>query len=152
MQPGTYSRKLSQNAPIPNPPGIGSPNAPLDVLRRRPDVIAAELQLAASNAAIGAAIAGYYPKVSLSALLGSESIAPGPLFQSVAFQPQSVAGLRWRIFDFGRVSAEIAGAKGANAEALAAYRQSVLHAAEDVEDAFMLLTQSEVRERQFWKK
>lgn len=73
---------------------------------------------------------------------------PGHRFQSVAFQPQSVAGLRWRIFDFGRVSAEIAGAKGANAEALAAYRQSVLHAAEDVEDAFMLLTQSEVRERQ----
>ena len=148
VQPGTYSRELSQNTPIPNPPGIGQSNAPLDVLRRRPDVIAAERRLAASNAAIGAAIAGYYPKVSLSALLGSESIAPGHLFQSVAFQPQSVAGLRWRIFDFGRVSAEVAGAKGANAEALAAYRQSVLHAAEDVEDAFMLLTQSEVREQQ----
>ncbi len=56
----------------------------------------------------------------------------------MAFQPQSVVGLRWRIFDFGRVSAEIAGSKGANAEALALYRQSVLHAAEDVEDAFML--------------
>ena len=57
-----------------------------------------------------------------------------------------MAGLRWRLFDFGRVDAEVNTAKGANAEALLKYRSSVLHAAEDVEDAFTLLVQSEGRQ------
>jgi outer membrane protein TolC len=56
-----------------------------------------------------------------------------------------VAGLRWRLFDFGRVGAEVRQARGANAEALLWYRNSVLRAAEDVEDAFNALSQSEAR-------
>jgi NodT family efflux transporter outer membrane factor (OMF) lipoprotein len=147
-QPGTYAAELSQVRPVPDIPAITDPNNPVNTLRRRPDVIAAERRLAASNARIGGALAGYYPTISLSAILGSESIAPGHLFQSNSFQPVSVAGLRWRIFDFGRVNAEVAQARGANAEALILYRQTVLHAAEDVEDAFMNLSQTEVRERE----
>lgn len=142
-QPGTYATELASVVPIsqiPPPPAV---ETPADVLRRRPDVIAAERKLAGSNARIGAALGGYYPAISLSALLGSESIAAGHLFQSVGFQPLSVAGLRWRLFDFGKVDAEVAQARGANAEALINYRQSVLRAAEDVEDAFMKLAQSQ---------
>jgi outer membrane protein TolC len=60
-----------------------------------------------------------------------------------AFQPTAVAGLRWRLFDFGRVDAEVKQARGANAEALVQYRSSVLRATEDVEDAFNALAQSE---------
>jgi outer membrane protein TolC len=52
-------------------------------------------------------------------------------------------GLRWRLFDFGRVDAEITAARGQNAEALAAYKQSVLRASEDVEDAFSSLVKRE---------
>lgn len=147
-QPGTYAAELSQTKPIPDIPAISGFDTPVNTLRRRPDVIAAERKLAASNSRIGSALAGYYPTISLSALLGSESIAPGHLFLSPAFQPQTVAGLRWRIFDFGRVSAEVAQARGANAEALIAYRGTVLHAAEDVENAFVNLSESEVREGQ----
>ena len=50
-----------------------------------------------------------------------------------------------RLFDFGRVDAEVKQARGANAEALIQYRRSVLRATEDVEDAFSTLAQSESR-------
>ena len=141
VQPGTYAAELNSRQEIPLPPAIPGDVTPADVLRRRPDVIAAERQLAASNARIGEAVAEYYPKISISGLLGFESLSTGDLFKAATFQPEAVAGLRWRLFDFGKVDAEVAGAKGANAEALALYRQSILHAAEDVEDAFTVLVQ-----------
>jgi NodT family efflux transporter outer membrane factor (OMF) lipoprotein len=140
-QPGTYAGELSSPQEIPHPPAIPSDVTPADVLRRRPDVIAAERRLAASNARIGEAIAEYYPKISISGLLGFESLSTGQLFKAATFQPEAVAGLRWRLFDFGKIDAEVAGAKGANGEALALYRRSILHAAEDVEDAFTALVQ-----------
>jgi NodT family efflux transporter outer membrane factor (OMF) lipoprotein len=142
-QPGTYADELGQIAEIPGIPAIPGDAAPVDVLRRRPDIIAAERRLAASNARIGAAISDYYPKVSLSGLLGFNALG-GSLFTKSAFQAIGGAGLRWRLFDFGRVDAEVAQAKGANAESLAVYRQSVLRAAEDVENAFMGLSQTEI--------
>lgn len=141
VQPGTYAAELNSRHEIPLAPAIPSDETPADVLRRRPDVIAAERQLAASNAKIGEAIAEYYPKVSIAGLLGFESLSAGHLFKAATFHPEAVAGLRWRLFDFGKVDAQVAAAKGANAEALALYRQSVLHAAEDVEDAFTALVQ-----------
>ncbi|WP_041390514.1 TolC family protein [Sphingobium chlorophenolicum] len=64
---------------------------------------------------------------------------------AVATQANGIFGLRWRLFDFGRVDAEIKAAKGRNAEALAAYRQTVLRASQDVEDAFSTLVQQEQR-------
>ncbi|WP_269436260.1 TolC family protein, partial [Ralstonia pseudosolanacearum] len=54
-----------------------------------------------------------------------------------------VLGLRWRLFDFGRINAQIDQAKGQEAEMLAAYRLAVLRATEDVEDAFSALVKRE---------
>ncbi len=144
-QPETYAAELTSVVDIPEVPAISGFGTPTDLLRRRPDIIAAERTVAASNARIGQAISAYYPKVSLSGVLGSAAVAPGHLFTSSGFQPVGVAGLRWRLFDFGRVDAEVKQARGANAEALLEYRNTVLHAAEDVEDAFSLLVQSENR-------
>jgi NodT family efflux transporter outer membrane factor (OMF) lipoprotein len=147
-QPGTYAKELATAADVPAIPAIPSDDRPLEVLRRRPDVIAAERQVAAANARIGVAISDYYPKISLSGVLGFESLAGSNLFSARAFQPVGTGALRWRLFDFGQVSAEVAAARGANAEALARYRQSVLRAAEDVEDAFVTLVQTELRTRE----
>jgi outer membrane protein TolC len=58
-------------------------------------------RIAASNARIGQALAEYYPRLSLSGFLGNEAISPGNLFREKGFQPSAVAGLRWRLFDFG---------------------------------------------------
>jgi NodT family efflux transporter outer membrane factor (OMF) lipoprotein len=146
-QPGTYASELSKPADIPSAPAIPpGQNAP-DLLRRRPDVIAAERRLAASNARIGAAIAEYYPKVSLSALLGFESLSASHLWSADSFQPEATAGLRWRLFDFGKVDAEVAQANSANAQVLLTYRQTVLRATEDVENSFMALAQLELQTR-----
>lgn len=147
VQPGTYRERLAATAPVPVAPSIADAGGPADLIRRRPDLIAAERQLAASNAQIGAAIAEYYPKFSLSGLIGTATTTAGNEFTKGANQAQGVLGLRWRIFDFGRVNAEIAAAKGKNAEALAAYRLAVLRASEDVEDAFSALANRESQER-----
>jgi NodT family efflux transporter outer membrane factor (OMF) lipoprotein len=142
VQPGTYAQELNVFKPIPSIPTTAS-EEPTDVLRRRPDIIAAERRLAASNERIGVALAEYYPKISLAGVLGFDSLNSGHLFAGSAFQPAAVAGLRWRLFDFGRVNAEVKEARGANAEALVAYRQVVLKAAEDVENALATLSETQ---------
>jgi outer membrane protein TolC len=148
VQPGTWAVELQTPRDIPSVPSLSASDEPLQVLRRRPDVIAAERRLAASNARIGQALADYYPKISLAGLLGYESTSPSNLFKAATFQPQGIADLRWRVFDFGKVSAEVAQAKGANAEAIARYKQAVLRAAEDVENAFTSLVQLEAHNRE----
>ena len=130
VQPGTYAKELMTPGKIPEVPAIGDADQPLDVLRRRPDIIAAERRLAASNERIGVAISDYYPKISLSGALGFDSIKAGTLFNGRAFQAVGGGALRWRLFDFGKVKAEIAQARGAYAEALVAYRQTALKATE----------------------
>lgn len=140
VPPGTHRAELAAAAPIPATPRITSMGSPADLLQRRPDLIVAERQLAAANARVGEAMAEYYPKFSLSALIGSATaISSGNLFSSGANQMAGVLGLRWRLFDFGRIDAQLNLARGRDAEALAAYRQAVLRATEDVENAFSAL-------------
>ncbi|MBB2203359.1 efflux transporter outer membrane subunit [Gluconacetobacter tumulisoli] len=144
-QPGTYAAELGTPSEIPAIPAIGATDKPTDMLRRRPDILAAERRLAASNARIGAALGDYYPKLSLSGILGFQSINSQHLFTAPGFQAVGSGAIRWRIFDFGKIDAEVQQARGANAEALARYQVTVLHAAEDIENAFTTLVQTEQR-------
>jgi NodT family efflux transporter outer membrane factor (OMF) lipoprotein len=142
--PGTHREQLANARAIPAAPRIASTGSPGDLLRRRPDLIVAERRLAASNARIGVAIAEYYPKLSFSGLIGSAtSVSGGNLFTGGASQASGVLGLRWRLFDFGRINAQIDLARGQEAEALATYRLAVLRAAEDVENAMSALVNRE---------
>ncbi|KQX98525.1 RND transporter [Massilia sp. Root133] len=138
--PGTHRDELGASVSIPAVPAIGAMGSPADLLQRRPDLIAAERRVAAGNARIGMAMAEYYPHVSLGALLGSATtLSAGHLFGANASEGAALLGVRWRLFDFGRIDAQIAQAKGREAESLAAYRLAVLHATEDVENAFSAL-------------
>jgi NodT family efflux transporter outer membrane factor (OMF) lipoprotein len=144
--PGTHRSELQASAAIPAAPKIDTMGSPAELLQRRPDLIAAERRIAASNARIGEAMAEYYPHFSLGALLGSATtVSSGNLFSGNASQATAVLGLRWRLFDFGRIDAQVNQARGREAEALAAYRLAVLHATEDVENSFSGLIN---RERQ----
>jgi NodT family efflux transporter outer membrane factor (OMF) lipoprotein len=143
VQPGTYAHELAVVREIPAIPVIPADQQPSDLLRRRPDVIAAERRLAASDERIGVALSDYYPKISLAGALGYDNASGGHLFRPDAFQSVGAGAVRWRLFDFGRVDAEVAQARGANAEALALYRQAVLHAAEDVENALVALSETQ---------
>lgn len=140
VPPGTDRGLLASASGIPHSPQLTPTGTPADLLRRRPDLIVAERRLAASSARIGVAVSEYYPKFSLSALLGSATaVSGGNVFTSGAGQSAAVLGLRWRLFDFGRVRAHVEQAQGQEAEALAAYSLSVLRATEDVENAFSSL-------------
>jgi NodT family efflux transporter outer membrane factor (OMF) lipoprotein len=145
QEPGALHGEMAVASAIPSPPRIDATAGPASLLRRRPDIMAAERRLAASDARVGVALSDYYPKVTFSGVLGFEAGDVGHVIGSAGFQPQGLIGLRWRLFDFGRVDAEVAAARGARAEALATYRSSILKATGDVENALTALVE---RERQ----
>lgn len=142
--PGTYRSELEVIGDIPLAPRISDAGSPRELLRRRPDLIVAERRLAASNARIGMAIAEYFPKLSLSGLVGSAtSVSGGNLFSNGASQSSVAFGLRWRLFDFGRINAQIDHAKAQEAEALIAYKLAVLRATEEVENTYSAVVKFE---------
>jgi NodT family efflux transporter outer membrane factor (OMF) lipoprotein len=138
---GTWDAQLAPPAAIPQAPDPSGSAIPAELMRRRPDVVAAERQVASANARIGAAMADYYPHLSLGGLLGAASLGTANILSSNAFQASGTAGLSWRLFDFGRIDAQVAQARGREAEALALYRGTVLRATQDVETALASLTQ-----------
>jgi NodT family efflux transporter outer membrane factor (OMF) lipoprotein len=138
-QAGADPDGLEAARAIPHAPDPSGSAYPAELMRRRPDLVAAERRLAAANARIGVSVADYYPHITLSGLLGLASVGTGELFTGGAFQAGGGGALRWRLFDFGRVDAEVAEARGREAEALARYRGSVLRATEDVETALVRL-------------
>ncbi|OAN66698.1 efflux transporter outer membrane subunit [Sphingomonas sp. TDK1] len=141
-QAGSDPLHLATAQPVPDAPNPSGSAIPSELMRRRPDLVAAERRLAASNARIGVALADYYPHLALNGLLGFASIGTGGLFTGTGLQASGGAGLRWRLFDFGRVDAEVAQARGQEAEALAQFRGAVLRASEEVETAIVRLAET----------
>jgi NodT family efflux transporter outer membrane factor (OMF) lipoprotein len=107
---------------------------PSTLLQRRPDIAAAERIMAAQNAAIGVAVAAYYPDISLSAAYGFAQGPLGSLFSATNTVWSIGAAGTETIFDFGARSAQVAAAKAAYESALATYRATVLSAFQGVED------------------
>lgn len=140
-----WRAELATTAPLPLVPGVPADITPAQLLRRRPDVQAAERLLASANADVGAAISQYYPSVSLSGLVGVSSIVGARWLSGDAMEQQLGFGLRWRLFDFGRIDAQVAQARGRAAERLAAYRETALRASAEVELALTNLVQQEAR-------
>ncbi|MBS0255058.1 MAG: TolC family protein [Proteobacteria bacterium] len=129
---------LDQSAPVPLAPVPGA-GEPVDLLRARPDLAVAEADLAGAHARIGAALAEYWPHITLNGLIGWDSGDLGAFTSPASRITQGAVGLRWRLFDFARVNAEVAAARGREREALAAYREAVLQAGGQVESAYLQL-------------
>ncbi|MDA0426406.1 efflux transporter outer membrane subunit [Stutzerimonas frequens] len=118
---------------IAKPLPIGDPG---ELLRRRPDIRAAERQLAAATANVGVATADLFPRVSLSGFLGFIA-GRGSQIGSSAAQAWGVApSISWAAFDLGSVRARLRGAEADADAALAGYEQQVLLALEESENAF----------------
>lgn len=110
---------------------IGIPSA---LLQRRPDIAAAERAMKAQNAAIGIAVAAYYPTISLSAVAGfTQSPLDGLLRSSNHIWSLGASGSE-TLIDFGERHAEVQAARAAYEAAVASYRNTVLTAFEDVEN------------------
>jgi len=125
---------LSETKPIPQPPPEVLVARPTELLRQRPDVRAAERQLAAQTAQIGVAEADLYPRFSLSGFFGLQSIGASDFFnwQSRAFSVGPT--MQWNLFDGGRVRSRIQAEDALTQQALFAYEQTVLNALQEVED------------------
>jgi multidrug efflux system outer membrane protein len=123
---------------VPPPPAAG---LPVDLLRRRPDVLAAEQALVAANARIGYVKATYLPSFTLTGALGSESRDLAQLFTAASATSSLGVDLRAPVFDFGRGAARVEGAVALQHQAAATYEKAVLTAFREVRDAL-----SDVRE------
>jgi NodT family efflux transporter outer membrane factor (OMF) lipoprotein len=135
--PGETRARFIAARAIPLAPPVPSRLTPADLLRRRPDVVAAERQLARASARIGIAAADYYPRLTIGGLLGQQSLDADLLSDASSAYTGGLIGIRWRLFDFGRVDANVEAARGGADEALAAYRSAMLRASEDVENALV---------------
>lgn len=123
---------------------------PAQLLQRRPDIAEAERNVAAANAAVGVAIAGYYPDLSLSASGGVSASS----LQNLLSLPNRVwslgPSLSGTLLDFGATSSEVEQARAAYDAKVASYRQTVLEGLQEVEDYLVELDtlQGEVASQQ----
>ena len=116
---------------------------PADTLRMRPDVGAAEAQLAADLERLGVARAQLYPLVRLTGTIGSSAFGVDDLFDIIT--GNVFAGVSQLLFDGGRTRAQIDVSRAISEGSLAAWQQSILVALEDVETAAVDLDKNDDR-------
>ena len=145
--PGTLSAELSPPAPIPaNPPSVPI-GLPSELLLRRPDVQKAERQLASATAQIGVAKADLFPKFSLTGDVGYQGLSLGDWFSAGSRFWSVGPTVQWRIFEAGRIRANIKVQNARQEQALASYEKTMLESFEDVEDALVAYAREQVRQR-----
>lgn len=135
--PQALIAELDEATPQPALPPDVNPGTPAALLRRRPDVRAAEERLHGATARVGVATADLFPRVSLGGLVGSFAPPGSSLFASASETNRAVLGIDWSFLDVGRVRARIAASEADAAAALADYQQAVLRALEDTENALV---------------
>ena len=112
---------------------------PSELVRRRPDIVAAEAELHAATAEIGVAVANQYPNIRLSADLTQAAIQPGDIFNYASSGWNLLSGVTAPIFPGGTLTAERQVAAAAARAALARYQQTVLRAFVQVSDVLSAL-------------
>jgi len=131
--PEDLAKELARPGRLPSLPARIRPGLPIDLLRRRPDIQEAERQLAAATAQIGVATADLFPHVALIGSYGWQSArGPGiPINPIWTFGP----GVAAPLLDFGRLDALVERADFRSRELLFNYKQTVLNAVRDVDNA-----------------
>lgn len=133
--PGPVERRSLESQPLGGPEiPVGLPG---DLLRRRPDVRAAEQSLVAANADIGASVGDFFPRIGLTTFFGKVSPELSAFTGGSATAWNIGGTLAGPLFQGGRIYAEYRGARARFAEASAAYQQSVLTSFQDVSNALI---------------
>lgn len=138
--PGLIKTRLEQGEGIPKIPQQVAIGAPADMLRNRPDVRQAEYLAAAQNALVGLAEADLYPSFSLVGSIGVTSGGPGDsdfgdLFSTDALTFSIGPQFVWPFLNYGRIKNNIRVQDARLQQALVNYRETVLQAAREAEDA-----------------
>jgi NodT family efflux transporter outer membrane factor (OMF) lipoprotein len=136
-EPGALEAELATRAPLPPAPPLLPAALPSDVVRNRPDIRAAERQIAGANAEIGVAIAQMFPSFSITPSFGLAAGSFSHLLKDGALQWGAPASVSVPIFEGGRLEANVKQAKAVAEEDRLAYRKTVLTAFQEVEDALV---------------
>lgn len=134
-RPGELSADLSPRTYSPIDKTLPIGNA-ADLLRRRPDVRAAERRIAAATERQGVAVARLFPEVSVSAFVGFLAGRGSLFFTTQSFATTIAPAVSWSAFDIGRAKARVRGSSAATDQAFASYEDTVLRALEDTEYSF----------------
>jgi NodT family efflux transporter outer membrane factor (OMF) lipoprotein len=134
-EPDALAAELQATAPVPNVPPVITIGMPSDLLRRRPDIRRAERQIAAANARVGAAIAEFYPKFSLTGAFGLDSNHFSNLFDVASRYFVLYPSVSWKVLDFGKNRAQLDAQREEYQQAMLTYQNTLLIALREVEDA-----------------
>lgn len=137
--PGALQQTLQADQALPKLPESMTIGIPADTLRQRPDIRAAERNLAAETARIGVAEAALYPSLRLSGSIGSEAITLGALGGAETISRALLASISGTLFDGGRLRGAVDIQTAAQEQAFASYRAAVLTALKEVENALIEL-------------
>lgn len=133
--PETVSSLIDTAAALPALPDNVAVGARADMLRRRPDIRAAEADLAAATANVGVETSNLFPKLSLTGSASQQSRKPGDLASGSSFGFAIGPKLTWALFDVSGVRAQIRAANARADQAAARYAKAVLSALADSETA-----------------
>jgi NodT family efflux transporter outer membrane factor (OMF) lipoprotein len=122
-------------APLPDVPPWVAVGIPADLLRRRPDIRAAERQVAAQSAQIGVAEAELYPTIFVNGTLGYDASDLSKLFESRSFFGNITPNFKWNILNYGRIANNVHLQQAKTQELIDSYQNQVLTAAQQVQTA-----------------
>ena len=143
--PDALVAELDSAKPLPALPPSIDPGAPTDLVRRRPDIAAAEQRLHAATEQIGIATADLFPRLSFSGMFGGYGSRSGTPFDSISPASLVALGIDWSFLDVGRVRARLDATRADSSAQLAQYQQTVLLALEDVENSLVTYSRSQDR-------
>ena len=135
QQPLALAETLREAAELPHIPSNVAAGVPSELLRRRPDIRAAERELAAATAQIGIATAGLFPRITLTGAVALLSGGLGTLLSSGSVLSSLGPQAMLPILNGGRIRSRIEAGNASQQAALARYEQTVLHALEEAETA-----------------
>ncbi|HIQ23189.1 MAG TPA: efflux transporter outer membrane subunit [Planctomycetes bacterium] len=145
LPPQDLRRRLAGPGKVPPVPPEVVVGVPADLLRRRPDVRSAERQAAAQCARIGVAEADLYPQFSISGTLGREARHFSQLWDLGSFTGSITPGFRWNVLNYGRILNNVDAEEARFQQAVIQYQETVLRAAEEVENAIVAFLREQVR-------
>lgn len=132
---------------IPTAPSEVAVGIPADLLRRRPDVRAAERAVAAQSEQIGIAVADLYPHFSIAGTFALESQDFADLFTSGSTSGSIGPSMRWDLLNYGRIINNVRLQESGLEELIASYQNTVLTANQEVEDALVAFLRNQQRVR-----
>lgn len=135
VYPEEVATRVGVPAPLPEYASVVSAGLPADLLRRRPDILAAEQQIDVAAAALGIARTDYLPSLTLQGRVGVSAGRPSDMFTDRGFEYSVAPTLSWTLFDGFARRAGVAAARDELEAAVATYNYTVMNAYCEVDNA-----------------